>query len=458
MNKTRRKHKRKGGSIKSNARKKISTQTKKVFAYCPICIERIHKEDRAETICGHFFHRKCINAWCLSKVNSEEDCECPVCRSYLFDMTNLANMKIANMKIVEKANKNLLSACISGNLEDFNKAIDNGANINVKSKTFLGYTPVHNASSYGHSEIVKLLIEKGANINAKDKIGDTSLHMAIHNKNLVIVKLLIQAGADINAKTDLEFTPLHLAVQKKEGLEYAKLLLEADAEIDAKERPERPIPSGQVSKDTVFAWGFGLLATGLMLLIWIGRSFPDSTGMWPAIGGLGLAATIVTYNRNHKGNPISPVIMGLCRVFVYITTGLCFTLMLGQPVLVGCLLILAYLIGLTYTAKQENLGHVKNLWPLLFLGAPVVYGGVLATDNLDLLPFWSLFTVWVLVALFFVKRRGPGDIPRAVVSLIAGMCLLDALLIASTGQLYFAGIAVGGFVLTLIFQKFIPGT
>ena len=231
-----------------------------------------------------------------------------------------------------------------------------------------------------------------------------------------------------------------------------------DAEIDAKERPERPIPSGQVSKDTVFAWGFGLLATGLMLLIWIGRSFPDSTGMWPAIGGLGLAATIVTYNRNHKGNPISPVIMGLCRVFVYITTGLCFTLMLGQPVLVGCLLILAYLIGLTYTAKQENLGHVKNLWPLLFLGAPVVYGGVLVTDNLDLLPFWSLFTVWVLVALFFVKRRGPSDIPRAVVSLIAGMCLLDALLIASTGQLYFAGVAVGGFVLTLIFQKFIPGT
>jgi hypothetical protein len=98
MNRTRRKHKRKGGSIKSNARKKISTQTKKVFAYCPICIERIHKEDRAETICGHFFHRKCINAWCLSKVNSEEDCECPVCRSYLFDMTNLAKNKIEEKK------------------------------------------------------------------------------------------------------------------------------------------------------------------------------------------------------------------------------------------------------------------------------------------------------------------------------------------------------------------------
>ena len=231
-----------------------------------------------------------------------------------------------------------------------------------------------------------------------------------------------------------------------------------DAEIDAKERPERPIPSGQISKDAVFVWGFGMLAVGLMVLIWIGRSFPDSTGIWPAIGGLGLAATIVAYNRNHKGNPISPIVMGLCRVFVYITTGLCFVTALGQPILVGSLLILAYLIGLTYIAKQENLGHVKNLWPLLFLGAPVIYGGILATENFDLFPFLGLFTLWVLVALFFVKRRGPGDIPRAVVSLIAGMCLLDAILIASTGQLYFAGVAVGGFALTLIFQKFISGT
>ena len=231
-----------------------------------------------------------------------------------------------------------------------------------------------------------------------------------------------------------------------------------DAEIDTKERSERPIPSGQISKNVVFILGFGMLAVGLMLLLWIGRSFPYSTGIWPVIGGIGLVLTIIAYNRNHKGNSISPVIMGFCRVFVYITTGLCFSITLGQPIFVGSALILSYLIGLTYIAKQENLGHVKNLWPLLFLGAPITYGAVLTSENLNVLPFFCLFTIWILVALYFVKRRGPGDIPRAVVSLIAGICLLDAILIASTGQLFFATLAVGGFVLTLIFQRFISGT
>ena len=36
-------------------------------------------------------------------------------------------------------------------------------------------------------------------------------------------------------------------------------------------------------------------------------------------------------------------------------------------------MLLCYLIGLTYVAKQETLGEVRNLWPLLFLGVPLVY-------------------------------------------------------------------------------------
>jgi hypothetical protein len=35
--------------------------------------------------------------------------------------------------------------------------------------------------------------------------------------------------------------------------------------------------------------------------------------------------------------------------------------------------LLAYLIGLTYVAKQETLGQVRNLWPLAFLAVPFLY-------------------------------------------------------------------------------------
>jgi 4-hydroxybenzoate polyprenyltransferase len=231
-----------------------------------------------------------------------------------------------------------------------------------------------------------------------------------------------------------------------------------DAEIDAKERPERPIPAGEISQSSVFRWGFGMLAVGIGLLLLSGLGFPDGTGYWPALSGVGLAGAIVLYNRHHKGNPSSPLIMGLCRVFVYLTAGLCFVVSLPASLLIGAGLLLAYLIGLTYVAKQENLGRVENLWPLLFLGAPIAFGLDQAMNLQTLWPFWGVFTLWVLVALYFVKRRGPGDIPRAVVSLIAGICLLDAMLIANSGEVMLAGLAIVGFVLTLIFQKFVSGT
>jgi 4-hydroxybenzoate polyprenyltransferase len=62
------------------------------------------------------------------------------------------------------------------------------------------------------------------------------------------------------------------------------------------------------------------------------------------------------------------------------------------------------------------------------------------------------------VALWFLRRRQRGDIPRAVVSLIAGISLLDALLIAASGLPGLALAALAGFGVTLFFQGYIAGT
>jgi 4-hydroxybenzoate polyprenyltransferase len=231
-----------------------------------------------------------------------------------------------------------------------------------------------------------------------------------------------------------------------------------DAEIDARERPERPIPSGQVGVETVFAAGFGMMALGLALLAWIGRGMPGGTGIGPVLGGLGLGAAIVLYDRRHKGNPLSPVLMGICRVLVYATAGLAVAPELPAALRVGALLLLCYLIGLTYVAKQETLGEVRNLWPLVFLCAPVVYALATALASPSAAILSLAFTSLVVVALWFLWRRQPGDVPRAVVSLIAGISLLDAVLITGAGDLPVAWLAVGGFLLTFALQRFVPGT
>ena len=92
-----------------------------------------------------------------------------------------------------------------------------------------------------------------------------------------------------------------------------------DHSFDAKARPERPIPSGQVSAAQVHAFGFGMMAIGLALLAWLGYGYEPFTQWRPVLSGLALAAAIVFYNWHHKNNPLSPFVMGLCRMLVYLT-------------------------------------------------------------------------------------------------------------------------------------------
>ena len=229
-----------------------------------------------------------------------------------------------------------------------------------------------------------------------------------------------------------------------------------DADIDAKERPERPIPSGRVSRRSVGVAGFAMLALGVALMTYVALALSPS--LWPALAAFALASCIVLYDSNHKYNPLSPFVMGLCRILVYFCAGTSVIAALPDALLLAAVVLLCYLIGLTYVAKQENLGRVSNMWPLAFLAAPLVYGVVLAGEQASVWPFLALLLVWILVALRFVVRRGPGDIPRAVVSLIAGICLLDAMLIAATGDMFVASLCVAGFGLTLALQRFVSGT
>ncbi|MEM7405109.1 MAG: UbiA family prenyltransferase [Pseudomonadota bacterium] len=230
-----------------------------------------------------------------------------------------------------------------------------------------------------------------------------------------------------------------------------------DAAIDAVERPERPIPNGRVSRTAVFAWGFGMLAAGIAVLAVLGHV--TGRGWLAAAGGVALAGAIVLYNVWHKGNPLSPFIMGLCRMLVYVVAAWCFTTTLPADVLLGAAIVLSYLIGLTYVAKQENLGAVANMWPLLFLATPLLYALYAGLQGaLPALGIAVLLALWIGVALRFVLRAGPGDIPRAVVSLIAGISLVDALLIATAGELTWLAFGVVGFILTLALQKLVPGT
>lgn len=231
-----------------------------------------------------------------------------------------------------------------------------------------------------------------------------------------------------------------------------------DSNFDAKARPERPIPAGQVSAAQVYATGFGMLAVGIALLAWVGYGFEPFTQWRPVIAGIALAAAIVFYNWHHKENPLSPLVMGLCRMLVYLSAAFAVAAVLPRDVYVAATVLLCYLIGLTYAAKKEHLGRIDSFWPLAFLAVPIVYGAWLSLrEPMVLVPLAAL-GAWILFAVRLLRRRAKGDVPRAVVSLIAGISLLDAILLAGAAQWTLVILAFAAFGLTLALQRWVSGT
>jgi ankyrin repeat protein len=76
-----------------------------------------------------------------------------------------------------------------------------------------GRTPLHLAATHCHTDVVLLLLNKGAKINVKAEGGATPLHLAAQEGCTDVVNLLLAKGAKVNARDDQERTPLDRAVQ-----------------------------------------------------------------------------------------------------------------------------------------------------------------------------------------------------------------------------------------------------
>lgn len=220
-----------------------------------------------------------------------------------------------------------------------------------------------------------------------------------------------------------------------------------DHEIDVRERPERPLPAGTVSRPAALTAVIALFAAGEALLLLEGTE--------PFLAGLGLIGLIVLYDAWHKGNPLSPVLMGACRALVYFVAALAVTGEVPLEVSIAAAVLLLYIVGLTQVAKAEG-GSLLGAWPPAAVLAAVGYW-VGWAGSVWFVLLLVAFAAWVVRALWLVRARR--RIGAGVVSLIAGVSLFDALAVASVeGSLAAVAICLAAFLLTIAFQTKIAGT
>jgi 4-hydroxybenzoate polyprenyltransferase len=222
-----------------------------------------------------------------------------------------------------------------------------------------------------------------------------------------------------------------------------------DAEIDARERRGRPIPQGEIDRGTVFAGGFAFLGAGVV------AGF--ALGMRAAAVALALVGAIVLYDWLHKRTAAGPVVMGAVRFLAY-AFGSAAAGGFTAPLVLGGAGLFAHVVGLTYAARQEAYDRLDRAWPLAILAVPLVYALFRAADTPPALLFWLALAAATAVALGFLFRRSRGDVPRAVVTLIAAISLFDATLVAAAGHFVLGILAALGFALTLALQRLVSGT
>lgn len=200
-----------------------------------------------------------------------------------------------------------------------------------------------------------------------------------------------------------------------------------DAAVDARERPDRPIPSGRILPVSA-------LLAGIVLAL-AGGLFAGLVSKWSIVVFIMIAGAVITYDFNLKRHPIfGPLNMGLCRALnVLLGASLILPEIFGE-VFIGTLLIGAYIASVTLIAREET-RYIPNRF-VAFLPILICLTGLGLTTvfftGFNIFFFLSFTPALGVIAflsgkLFFFKRIE--EVPLIIGGFIRALILLQAALL-----------------------------
>jgi 4-hydroxybenzoate polyprenyltransferase len=230
-----------------------------------------------------------------------------------------------------------------------------------------------------------------------------------------------------------------------------------DIDIDTRERPQRPLPSGQISLPLARALGFAMLALGVLFGWLAGLVFaqPGAPAWRSGVVASLLAALVILYDAWLKRTPLGPLGMGACRL-ANVLLGMSLSQSAGLSAALGYTpdqLLAAggiglYIVGVTWFARNE--AGKSPVWQLL-AAMTVMAAGV---GLLAVIPLWRsvlfpqpwMFQVLLGLLALTVLRRclaavldpSPQNVQAAVKHSILSLIWLDAALCAAVAPLPYA--------------------
>ena len=213
-----------------------------------------------------------------------------------------------------------------------------------------------------------------------------------------------------------------------------------DLEIDKKERPFRPLPSGDISKENAKRIAFGMMIFAILLSSFVSwSSFTIS---------LFLSGIILAYDYKLKHNKFSnPIAMGSARFFnVILGASPAAHLPLQTnflPVIFVASLVLTYVMVIAVLSRKEIRGmQSRQPTKILFSIVYVIITLITIAVLLGFFTIWSLVILVpfaILISLIF-KKTLPGDalsIQNGIKNMVISIIILDSVFISGTAGLQF---------------------
>ncbi len=266
-----------------------------------------------------------------------------------------------------------------------------------------------------------------------------------------------------------------LAVAAVVALYAAGMVLNdvCDVEIDRRERPERPLPSGAVDIRAAAVAAGGLLATGLILAT--GASYQVASP-WPAATAAILGGCVWLYDRHAKGTPTGPVVMGICRGLAWLV-GMTAA---GGPNEIHEWLIPAgmglYVAGITLYARDEAATSRRTTLAsgaiIMLTGLVVAGGSVWLPDRgpIELargipMPVSTWLLMWSIIGTSILYRVAvgigdpdPSRVRFAVGNAIMSIITLDAVLVLAVCGEMWAIVVLCLLAWFMMFKRIVPPT
>ncbi|MCH2059014.1 MAG: UbiA family prenyltransferase [Verrucomicrobiales bacterium] len=201
-----------------------------------------------------------------------------------------------------------------------------------------------------------------------------------------------------------------------------------DFKFDAEHRPDRPLPSGEITLSVAWALAIAFLGGGFILMILAGAS-PGCT--------LLLGFMIVGYNVLHKRWTGSVFLMGACRLLLYLVAasvpehGGWFT----ELVCVWAMALGIYTVGITLAARGEVKDKGTGHFGMSMLTVPLIAAAwayfLRAESHMMLLIALITWAGWTAYCILLMKGDEEGRVSKAVALLIGGMLLIDAVAVSA---------------------------